>query len=142
MRFNQSQVLGFTGLSKEAMRHWKTALAPLSGRDGRSADFSLGELLALAALAEATRSLRIPISVITPVAEQFFKLVEEDVAAGRVPGPVSISGGQATRWQAAQSHEVQHATILIDFSLVTDNLRAGVGLPGRRRPRTQLELPL
>ena len=141
MRFTQAQVLGFTWLSKEAMRHWKIVLAPLLGRDGRSASFSLGEILALAALAEATRTLGIAISAITPFAEQFFNLVEEDLAAGRVPGPLCITGGEVKRWRAGPTLGGHTVVAVIDFGPIVDRLHDVFGPTSGHLRTTQFELP-
>jgi len=147
MRFSQAQVLKFAGLTKEALRHWKTALSPIAGRDARSADYTIGELLTLSALAEANRNVGISVSAIAPFAEQLFKLVEEDLAAVRVPRPVALTGAGIAQLEresplSQQSLFSMAAILVISFDQVCDRLWDEFGLPQRRQPTRQFELPV
>lgn len=147
MRFSQAQVLRFAGLTKEALRHWKTALPPIAGRDARSADYTIGELMTLSALAEATQSVGVAVSAITPFAEQLFKLVEEDLAAARVPSPVALTGSDVVRLEREHALGQQDpfsatAVLVISFDRVCNRLRDEFSLPQRRQPTRQLELPV
>jgi hypothetical protein len=72
MRLETAQVIDLLGISKEALRHWKTVLAPIAGRDGRSGGYGFSEVLALALIAEANRELDVPVSRFKDVAHRFF----------------------------------------------------------------------
>lgn len=72
MHFETAQVIDLVGITKEALRHWKTVLPPISGRDGRSGGYTFAEVLALALIAEAHRELDVPVSRFRDVAHRFF----------------------------------------------------------------------
>jgi hypothetical protein len=61
-RFDTAQALDLTGLSKEALRYWKSILSPIRGRDGRSQGYTFQEVAALAVISRAVQELAVPIS--------------------------------------------------------------------------------
>ena len=139
--FSQAQVLGFAGFTKETLRHWKTALSPIAGRDARSADYTIGELVTLSVLSEASRTLGLSISTITPHADQLFKLVDEDLSGGRIPGPFAFSQSGLTRFDP--NHGVDGtAALILRFEVTMGKLWDEFGLPPKRKPTSQLELPV
>jgi DNA-binding transcriptional MerR regulator len=79
MRYDTSQVLALTGITKETLRHWKRVLPPLFGRDGRSEGYTFQEVLALAIIARAVQDLSVPISRFTAIAERLFTEVAAQI---------------------------------------------------------------
>jgi hypothetical protein len=75
MRFDTAQVLKLVGITSETLRHWKRALPPIYGRDGRSDGYTFQEAAALAVIARAVHDLAVPISRFTPIAEHLFSKV-------------------------------------------------------------------
>jgi hypothetical protein len=72
MKFTPGQVQEALKLSAGTYRHWKSALSPLSRRNGYSPCFTAGDLLALAIVKTLAEDLGIKISVIKDVAETLF----------------------------------------------------------------------
>jgi hypothetical protein len=80
MRFKRAQILDLLEISPDTLRHWKTALPPISNKDGRGSDYSLAELLSLAIIARATHHLKIQVSLFTDFSTRLFEWMEEVVA--------------------------------------------------------------
>src|SRR3954470_23353672 len=72
MRFETAQVLEIAGVTKDTLRHWKKVLTPISQFDGRSAKYSLGDLVAICVIARATQDLGVTISQIAKSADWLF----------------------------------------------------------------------
>jgi hypothetical protein len=93
MRLETAQVLELLGLTKETLRHWKKVIAPLSGRDGRSAGYTFDEVTALALIASAVRDLQVPISRFSPVAHRLFQGVADHVEDANTTTVLCITQG-------------------------------------------------
>lgn len=76
MSFKSTQVLNIIGISEHTLRVWKKHLSPISEKDGRTAFYSMAELLAIGIVAQAVRGLGIPISQLSSVAGPLFDEVE------------------------------------------------------------------
>ena len=83
MRFETAQVLEIAGVSKDTLRHWKKVLAPISRIDGRSARYSLSELVSICVIARATQELGVAISQIAKSAEWLFAAAEDHLPVGQ-----------------------------------------------------------
>lgn len=93
MRYQTAQILELLGITKEALRHWKRVLGPITGRDGRSEGYDFEEVVALAVIAEANRELSVPISRFASVAHRLFEDIGHHVVSGRADVVVCISRG-------------------------------------------------
>lgn len=75
MHFTTSQVRAVLGLPTQTLRYWRSALSPLTSKPGgKSAKFSIGEILALAIVAKLVGVLRLDVGAISAVAPALFDL--------------------------------------------------------------------
>lgn len=73
VRFSQIQVREILGLEPETVRHWRKCLPPLKAKPRRAA-YGRADLLALAVVREFVHDLGIPVSSLTPLADDLFQL--------------------------------------------------------------------
>jgi hypothetical protein len=74
INLTQAQVRGLVGISEEQFRSWRNAFAPLKARQGQSPQFGMGDVLAMAIVAELVESYGAKISKLVPIADQLFEV--------------------------------------------------------------------
>lgn len=74
IQYTGEQARTFAGVSPEAWRHWRKVIPCLAKKTGKSARFSAGELVALAALAAAVHTLDIGIAKFAERWDELFNL--------------------------------------------------------------------
>ncbi len=72
MKFTPGQVQETLQLSPATFRHWKSALPPLSGRNGYAPCFTLGDLLAMAVIKTLTEDVGIRVGKLNGIAGDLF----------------------------------------------------------------------
>jgi hypothetical protein len=95
-RFKTAQVLAWVGLNSQTLRYWKSVLEPIAGRDGRSAWYTLEEVVALAVINRATTQLNVPISCFTSHANEVFAAVAAHMSDTGQPNLVFIHDNEIT----------------------------------------------
>lgn len=75
MLFTAGQMRMAFGLSKQQWRSYRSALAPLTRDQGRSACFSATDLLATSVIHRVSTGLSIPLNVFAVLAEPLFQLL-------------------------------------------------------------------
>lgn len=108
IQFTQDQVRTLTGVSVEAIRHWRKNVAYLSAKTGKVARFTFTDVVGLAVTLEVVNSLGVHIGTVSAGIDALFRLL------GQI-GPASLD----------------HATILItkaDAILYKDDGRGNVSL--------------
>lgn len=73
MKFTPGQVREMLPISQDAYRHWRGALSPLRGRNGHTACFTPGDLLAMAAVKAFTEDVGIRVGNLQPVSVDVFE---------------------------------------------------------------------
>lgn len=76
MRYLPAQAKEVIGISEETFRHWRRALAPLSGKRGYGPCFTPGDLLALKVVAKL-HSFGIQVRHLAPHAEALFQICSQ-----------------------------------------------------------------
>lgn len=75
MQFTTSQVHAALNLPSQTLRYWRTVLEPLKNKPGgKTARFSVGEILALAVVAKLVMGMRIEVGAIAPLSGALFEL--------------------------------------------------------------------
>ena len=72
MKYTPAQAQETLSLSPATFRHWKTALPPLSGRNGYSPCFTPGDLLAMAVVKTLTEDIGIRVGNLRGLAIELF----------------------------------------------------------------------
>lgn len=73
MKFTPGQVREVLSISQDTYRHWKGALSPLRGRNGYTACFTPGDLLAMAAVKALTEDVGIRVGNLQSLATGLFE---------------------------------------------------------------------
>jgi len=76
MRFQTRQVLEIADISGDTLRNWKKNLPPISSVDGRSVQYTPGQLVGICAVAAVVKNIGLPISRLAPEAEVIFDSIE------------------------------------------------------------------
>lgn len=140
MRFDTSQILDLAGISKEMLRHWKRALPPLFGRDGRSDRYSYAELVALCAIAQAVTKLTIPVSRFTDNAVWLFEEIERQLKPGGALLILCILPDRLTFLTERELANVE-AGSFIRLDVVVDRLSTRAFSEEEQPQEAQLDLP-
>jgi len=140
MRFNTAQVLDLVRVPKETLRHWKTVLPPIQQRDGRSAQYTFAELVALSVIAAAVQGLAIPISRFTSDAEWLFKEITNWLEAGSSPAYFRILPGKV-RFDDSLDGEDVAVVCVVAVHIVVAHLKAKLAQPNEGAKASQLALP-
>lgn len=74
MKLTPSQVREIAGISQETLRYWRTKLAPLNGRSGHRACFTLAEALALR-IVSSLKDMGISVGALMPTAPELFRIL-------------------------------------------------------------------
>lgn len=77
MRFNTGQVQELARIKREQFRHWRKTLPQLEGRDGRSDQYTFGDILALATIGVLVQEMGMKISGLKTCASDIFALFAE-----------------------------------------------------------------
>ena len=73
MRYTPQQMRSLVGIKPETERYWKRILGPISGYEGHTACYSLGDVLALKLIASLVQGLGISITRVEPLAIALFE---------------------------------------------------------------------
>jgi hypothetical protein len=82
MKYTLGQVKEILPISQDTYRHWKITLSPLSGRNGHTRCFSLGDLLAMAIVKTLTEEIGIRVGNLQAVAVELFGHCDSSSWAG------------------------------------------------------------
>ena len=96
IQYTCEQARAFARVSPEAWRHWRKAIPTLSTKVGKKARFSSGELIALAAVASASRCLDVGITSLAARWDELFKLCAEQRPGSLRHLSVVLTSGTAT----------------------------------------------
>lgn len=73
LKLTPGQLREVVGLSQDAFRHWKRALAPLAGRNGYRPCFTSGDLFAVAVIKVLITEAGIRVGAVGGIAEELFR---------------------------------------------------------------------
>lgn len=79
--FTQDQVRALTGVSVEAVRHWRKAVRYLSAKSGKVARFSFTDVVALSITSNIVHTLGVHIGAVSAGVDSLFRLL------GRIDAP-------------------------------------------------------
>lgn len=74
MQYTQAQVRETVGLSLETYRHWKRVLPPLATKGGRTACFSIGDLIAASIVHRLTEVAGVRVGHLSDVSAAIFEI--------------------------------------------------------------------
>jgi DNA-binding transcriptional MerR regulator len=77
MKLTPGQLRELLGLTQDAFRHWKRALAPLKDRNGYRPCFTPGDLLAVAVVKALTEDAGVRVGALSSIAEELFRVCNE-----------------------------------------------------------------
>jgi DNA-binding transcriptional MerR regulator len=112
MQFETAQVLEITGVSKDTLRHWKRVIPQLRHLDGRSATYSVSELLSVLVITRLTRDLGVTISQVAKSSEWLFKETERRLQAGAPSGVIHLLPDGHAIWLDEVATDVDAAIVL------------------------------
>ncbi|PZQ76065.1 MAG: hypothetical protein DI563_07950 [Variovorax paradoxus] len=87
IQFTQDQMRTLTGVSAEAVRHWRKTVPYLATKNGKAARFSFADLLGLAVTHELVNSLGVHIGTVSGGVDMLFRLLADSapsILEGRV----------------------------------------------------------
>lgn len=137
MRFNTAQVLDLVCVPKETLRHWKTVLPPIRQRDGRSAQYTFAELVALSVIAAAVQGLAIPISRFTSEAEWLFGEIANWLEMGSPPAYFRILPNEMKLDSSSESEDVA-VMCVVAVHIVVAHLKTKLAQPNEKAKASQL----
>ncbi len=140
MRFDTRQILELADISREMLRHWKKALPPLFGRDGRSDRYSYSELVAICVIAQAVTKLTIPVSRFTENAERLFEDIDRQLRPGGVLLVLCILPDQLIFVTEKELLNLEVGSF-IRLDVVVDRLNARAFSEDGQPKQAQLDLP-
>lgn len=76
MDLSTEQMKALVGMGRSRHRHWKKCLEPIAGRDGRSATFTVQEVLALKVVAFLVDRSSVEVGKLKPISVALFKACE------------------------------------------------------------------
>ncbi len=118
------QVLHVTGLPDQTLRHWRTTLPPLKGRNGYTACFSPSDALALLVLKQLVRDMGIAVAALKDVSVQLFAVCRSAAwrhLSDRVLA-VDMLRGDVSFWDSADG--VDAPLVLLPMRPLADQLQA------------------
>lgn len=74
LRLTPQQIIEIAELSDQTLRHWRRVLPPLSGLNGHTPCFALGDALALLVVRHLVKAMGINVSTLAPASLQLFDL--------------------------------------------------------------------
>jgi hypothetical protein len=74
VQYTQAQVRETVGLSLETYRHWKRVLPPLATKGGRTACFSIGDLMAASIMHRLTETAGVRVGHLSDVSAAIFEI--------------------------------------------------------------------
>jgi hypothetical protein len=157
MNFTQAQARQAVGLAIETFRHWRKAIPYLDARQGRQAQFSFGDLVALSTLRSLVDELGLSIGQFTLSGDSFFAACNrltwigttgayalivptgqmESSRSRREPAPVSVSIKRENITDA-----ITCASIVIPLDPIAHALRLSLFNTGAQQIQPWLPLPL
>ncbi|MBK7014461.1 MAG: hypothetical protein IPH39_02550 [Sulfuritalea sp.] len=85
MEYTQQQVRSAIGVGQQTFRYWKQSLPPLARKSGKTAAFSVGEMLALSVVNHLVQICKIDVSALAPIADDLFKICSRPLLFSRHP---------------------------------------------------------
>jgi len=142
MRLTQAQVRQLADVPEETFRVWRGALPPLGRRSGRGAHFTLGDVVAVAAIRSLVSAFGVKIHNLADVSPELFDACADATLPGRAPALLIVSGGRA--WVAAAVgplSEIEAAAVVVALQPIVERVRAQL-LRGPADVQPQLPLGL
>lgn len=118
------QILHVTGLPDQTLRHWRSTLPPLQGRNAYTACFSPSDALALLVLKQLVRDMGIAVASLKDVSVQLFDLCRNAAwrqLSDRVLA-VDVLRGDVTFWDGADG--VDAPMVILPMRPLADRLQA------------------
>ena len=143
MQYTQAQVRDTVGLSLETYRHWKRVLPPLATKGGRTACFSIGDLVAVSILHRLTETAGVRVGHLSDVSAAIFQNCNTSPWAAMAGATLSVDLEQRTCSVERTDNSHQHANLILSCRLdpILGQLRDAL-LRGRSdQSQTELRLP-
>ncbi|MCA0338865.1 MAG: hypothetical protein LCH99_03950 [Proteobacteria bacterium] len=138
IQYTGEQARTFAGVSPEAWRHWRKVIPCLAKKTGKSARFSSGEMVALAALAAAVHNLDIGIAKFAERWDELFDLCAPQ-RPGALRSAVIIVTAEAIELSEPSQFRHDQPLILIPCEPIVDRLWDAAFSPRAEQP--QIPLP-
>lgn len=99
IQFTQDQARTLTGVSVEAVRHWRKTIPYLSSKTGKAARFTFAELLGLAVIHELVNSFGVHIATLSTGVDALFRLLAASGPASLERAVVFITATEADLYE-------------------------------------------
>lgn len=139
IQYTQEQARALSGVSQEAWRHWRKVVPYLSTKSGKSARFSIGDIVVLSIMHEAVDGLGVGVGRLAQSSNWLFQL-----CATARPSVLATSTAVITRTDAALASAVdglQHSEICLAVACAPILERLSAAAFSGDIPDTQLSLP-
>jgi hypothetical protein len=139
MKYTLGQVKEILPISQDTYRHWKIILVPLSGRNGHTRCFSLGDLLAMAIIKTVAEEVGIRVGSLQSVAVELFAHCDSSSWAGleRSTFVIDQSRARVTSVPESQALTLDGLAIVLPCRPIIAGLRQRL-LLGREEPEQEL----
>lgn len=138
MFFTQAQLLELTGMSVERLRHWRRGMPELGEHKGRSASFTLEELVALSVMQRMTEDIGIPAAQLAPHSTAIFAIFADDPSVIDSGSALCLSKDSVKLVRLPFEPDCDVAA-LVRTDMIAAELYARIVVP---KPSPQLDLPL
>jgi hypothetical protein len=99
IQFTQDHVRTLTGVSVEAVRHWRKTVTYLSTKTGKVARFSFTDVVGLAVTSEIVNSLGVHIGTVSSGIDALFRLLNQISPASLDSATVLVTGTDAVLYR-------------------------------------------
>lgn len=137
IQYTSEQARSFADVSPEAWRHWRKVIPCLAAKSGKGTRFSAGELVALAALSSAVRTLDIGIAKFASRWDDLFVLCAQH-SAGALRSVVIVVTADSLELTAAGLSLAEQPAIVIPCAPIVNRLSDAALSPGI----AQAQIPL
>lgn len=143
MRYTQSQVRDLLGISVDAFRVWREAIPALAVHKGHAPTFTVGDIVALAALAALVRDFGIRVNSLSGPFDEMLRACR-GMSWQSLRNSVLIVTSSTfflVRQDHPQHHTSQEPAIYISCTPIVDHLQAALTSTEPYQPQGHLPLP-
>lgn len=138
MRYTQAQVREAVGLGVEAFRHWRAVLQLPAAKGGKGANFTFGDILALALIRSFNEQLGIPVGMLGSASSDLFRIFSGGGIIGFERSLVIFDGNSFSIVSSSGKLDSgRSVAAVILLAPIVDLLRSkliGTDLPDKQQP--------
>lgn len=143
MRYTQSQVRDLLGISVDAFRVWRQAIPALGMHKGHAPTFTVGDIVALAALAFLVRDFGVRVNCLCSQFDEMFRSCRGK-SWQSLRSSVMVFNGDAFRLENSvhlPQHPIARPVILVSCTPIVDSLRTALVATETNQSQGHLPLP-